>query len=158
MTDADHVDLCARLAYQTTERYRAMLVIGEAASGKSKYARKLAERAGAGYVDLLGHFSGNPDLQENIDTFGVDQLMPLLKGLADGKPILIVDNSDFLLNAWSDNQRREFGQRLGKLDNVVCPVVLCFFVQADPAFRDTVFSPTTDGRQRICSFTELVAI
>lgn len=152
------VDLAGLLGYQMMERYRAVLVIGDAMVGKSEYARKLAARISGTYLDLLEHFSGEADLSEAIDTFGPEKLVPLFKGLAAGKDTMIVDNADFLLNAWSDNQRREFGQRLGRLDNVVCPAVLCFFLQPDPAFRDLVYTPTSDGRQRVLSFTDLVAI
>jgi hypothetical protein len=155
------VDLAALVRHQLTERYRAVLVIGDAAVGKSRYAQELAEREGLRYLDLLALFEADSDLA-SIDRFGRDALLKLLRSQADEAQIFVVDNADFLLNAWTDRDRRDFADwLLNKLDDIMCPVVLCFFVQSDEAFRDVQeggYRPTTHRHPRVVSFGRLVTL
>jgi hypothetical protein len=156
------VDLAALVKHQLAERYRSVLVIGDAAVGKSRYAQELAEREGLRYVDLLALFEADSDLAVSIDRFGRDALLKLLRPQADEAQVLVVDNADFLLNAWTEKDRRDFADwLLNKLDDIACPEVLCFFVQADGAFHDVQeggYRPTTHRHPRVVPFGRLVAL
>lgn len=152
------VNLPELLRQQANERYRAVLVTGEAASGKSGFARKLAAATGAAYLDLLEEFLGDEGLARAIDTYDLRKLHALLKSKAGGAGILILDNADFLFNTWSDRDRKGFCAWLGKLDNIQFAPVLCVFAQDDEAFAGVSFAPASTGSARAIRYEDLQSI
>ncbi len=152
------IDLQDLLRRQTTERYRAVLVTGLADCGKSAYAKRLANALSARYLDLLSVFVDDGEISAKIDTFNLERLLDMLKTKAQGQKILILDNPDFLINTWDHRTRQEFCQRLGKMDSVQFPTVLCVFAQDDDAFAGVNYTPTSYGSSRTVRFQDLQAI
>jgi adenosyl cobinamide kinase/adenosyl cobinamide phosphate guanylyltransferase len=117
------------LDFQTREPYRAILVLGTAGSGKTKYAKQLANATKAKYIDLLDVFSKNKTLSESIDLFNVIRLKKYLLDLPSDESIVIVDNIDFLLNTWTDHELSQFLVLIEKLRSIETKKTFCFFAQ-----------------------------
>jgi adenosyl cobinamide kinase/adenosyl cobinamide phosphate guanylyltransferase len=129
MNENDLVDLVQLMCFQTKEQYRAVLVLGSPNSGKTKFAKLLAEKSKAKYIDLLDVFLNNKNMSDNIDTFGVSSLKKYLLNLPADEAIIIVDNVDFLLNTWSDREKGEFLNIVEKLRSNETKKTFCFFAQ-----------------------------
>lgn len=123
------IDMVKLLDFQTREQYRAILVLGTAGSGKTKYAKQLANVTKAKYIDLLDVFSKNKTLSENIDLFNVIRLKKYLLDLPSDESIVIVDNIDFLLNTWTDHELSQFLVLIEKLRSIETKKTFCFFAQ-----------------------------
>ena len=165
MEDNPRLNLADLLSRQRLERYRAVVVIGEAACGKSDYARSLAHQAGAHYLDLLSLFAARPDLAERVASTRPDALIGVVSEQVrqdtGGSGIALIDNADFLLDTWTERDRRDFGGRVLMLDDRQCPVVLCFFLQEDEALADLRtrdVRPPNHGGPRVIRFESLQAL
>ena len=105
MTENTLIDLVQLIEFQTREQYRTVLVLGPADSGKTKFAKILANRLKAKYLDLLDTFLCDKYLSDNIDVFTVSKLKKYLLNISANEVVIIVDNIDFLLNTWSKNRK-----------------------------------------------------
>lgn len=152
MSDTPVVDLVAYLKALKGERYRAVVVLGAPMSGKTKFAKRLAEVTGAGYVDVLDAFESDPTVEPNGPN---DQIQRIALANAGESGIVILDNVDFWLNARSDEDRRDFGRWLGKRDDVQLPPVVCVFAQHDRAFDGLELTKTMAGLPRVLDLTRL---
>ena len=123
------VDLVQLIGFQTKEQYRTILVLGLANSGKTKFAKLLAKRIKAKYIDLLDIFLNDKRLSDTIDTFTVSTFKKYLLNLPVDEAIIIVDNIDFLLNTWSDREQGEFLNLVEKLRSNETQKTFCFFAQ-----------------------------
>ncbi|MBA7470348.1 hypothetical protein ES707_05632 [subsurface metagenome] len=85
------------------ERHKTFIVYSDPASGKSKYARQFAKKAGSKYLDLLERFGKDERLKGRIDVFDIRNLENSLIEEAKGINLLIVDNIEFLLNTWDED-------------------------------------------------------
>lgn len=91
---------------QQNEDRRAFIIHYPARSGKTRFARRICEtRQDACLLDLLVYFLDHPQLPP-IQQCGVDALQGLLLGLDVPQSVVVVDNSDFLLNTWSAEEKR----------------------------------------------------
>jgi hypothetical protein len=91
-----------------SERYRTFIVHDRPLTGKSRFAKQLAKRAEGKYLDLLKRFKKDEELKKNIDTFGINELENLLTEESKGENLLILDNVEFLLNTWDDDEYDSF--------------------------------------------------
>jgi polynucleotide 5'-kinase involved in rRNA processing len=71
MNKNDLIDLVQLISFQNKEQYRALMILGPANYGKTKFAKRLAEKINAEYVDLLETFIDDESLSKSIDTFDV---------------------------------------------------------------------------------------
>ena len=104
MPPADHrlVDMREFVAAQRGERYRSFLVHGPPGSGKSSFARRLAEQAQGEYVDALARVAASPELCARTDTLDVPWLKQLaLDAARAGAGLVLIDELDFLVPIWS---------------------------------------------------------
>lgn len=85
------------------ERHRTFIVHNEPATGKSKYARKFAERVKGKYLDLLERFGKDAELKKRIDVFDIRDIENLLVKEAKDTDLLILDNVEFSLNTWDED-------------------------------------------------------
>jgi hypothetical protein len=101
-------ELGAYLAALGQERYRAIIIHAAPAQAQalSQFARRAAERLGAAYLDLLGHFRAHQELAAVVDAWGPAELGALLTAQAAGQRLLIVDRADFLLDTWRKPERQ----------------------------------------------------
>ena len=84
------------------ERFKNFIIHSSPLSGKSKYARQLANKSGGKYLDLLKRFAKDEELKNKIDVFDIESLEKLIIEEAKEKKILIVDNVEFLINTWGE--------------------------------------------------------
>lgn len=153
---AHYIDLQALIDEQRQVRYRSLLILAEDAGERSRKARRLAERIGAHYLDLLDHFEARPELCGRIDRFGIDELEGLLLDLEVPQEIVVVDAIDFLLNTWRDEQRDSFvwillDQRLDTYERGA--KLFVFFALEDVYLRQ--HDLTTRDKSRILRLSEV---
>jgi hypothetical protein len=120
---------------QRSERYRAFIVHGGAMTGKTRIARRLAERLpDAEYHDTLQAFLAHPDMCSQIDRFRPDDLTKYLLKLDAPGQVIVVDHLDFLLNTWTRPHRQAFARWVDEgLDGFShTDKVFAFFIQTDP--------------------------
>jgi predicted AAA+ superfamily ATPase len=134
MSKNDLIDLIQLINFQTKEQYRALMILGPANCGKTRFAKLLAEKIRARYIDLLETFVDDENLSKSIDTFDVFSLKKYLLKLAAEEPVIIVDNIDFLVNTWSDREKGEFLNLIDKLRSNETKKTFCFFVQGEDIF------------------------
>jgi hypothetical protein len=83
------------------ERFKNFIVHSGPLSGKSDYARCLADKTGGKYLNLLDRFAKDEDLKSKIDVFDKDSLEKLLIEESKETKVLILDNMEFLINTWN---------------------------------------------------------
>ena len=100
------------LKHLEQERFRAMIL--HAAPEKSlsitQFAKKISERTGGKYLDLLDLFIHTEELSEHIDRFNPAELRKLLIEQSKGSSLLVVDKIDFILDTWRLKERNDFYQ------------------------------------------------
>lgn len=156
--DAELVDLPAFLRHLRGERTTAMLVHGAPLCGKTCFARQLAHKTGATYLDMLEMLSRRPDLSAQIDQFDPSTLRLLLLEQVKSTPtdILLVDELDFLFPLWAGDLP-PFQEMVRALANPGRAVAFAFFVQSRPEWEN--WNLQTAGHQsRIIPFENLKSI
>ena len=134
MSKNDLIDLAQLIDFQTKEQYKALMILGPVNCGKTRFAKLLAEKISAKYVDLLETFIDDENLSKSIDTFDVFSLKKYLLKLVAEEPVIIVDNIDFLVNTWSEREKGEFLNLIDKLRSNGTKKTFCFFVQEEDIF------------------------
>ena len=118
---------------QLKERYKSFVGFGPAMSGKSKLARKLAEKTESLYIDLLADFLSKPELSGSIDTFEPQDLKKYLRNIPFGGKLIVIDNIDFLINTWNDLNKEHF---LNFIERDEFRIGYCFILQSAKFLRD----------------------
>lgn len=118
---------------QLKERYKSFVIYGPAMSGKSEFARKLAEKTGSLYIDLLADFLSKPELSGSIDTFEPQDLKKYLRNIPFGGKLIVIDNIDFLINTWNDLNKEHF---LNFIERDEFRIGYCFILQSAKFLRD----------------------
>jgi predicted AAA+ superfamily ATPase len=128
------IDLIQLIDFQTKEQYKAVMILGPANCGKTRFAKLLAEKIGAKYIDLLEIFVDDENLSKSIDTFDVFGLKKYLLKLTTEEQVIIVDNIDFLVSTWSEREKGEFLNLVDKLRSNETKKTFCFFAQEEGIF------------------------
>jgi predicted AAA+ superfamily ATPase len=157
MKQGSLIDLTKLIDFQAKEQYRAIMILGPANSGKTKYAKLLAQKIKAKYLDLLDIFANDENLSKSIDTFDVSSLKKYLLNLTETEPVVIVDNIDFLVNTWSDREKGEFLNLVDKLRSNETKKVFCFFVQEEDIFDSKPIS-NSRNESRIMHLNQIAHI
>ena len=153
--DAPLLDLPAFVRSLRAERRTAMLIHGAPLCGKSKFARQLAEKMDAGYLDVLATVSSSPELCAEIDQFDVTSLRGLLLEFSTAHPqdVIIIDELDFLFPVWGGDLA-PFKNLLYDLYNPRHPAAFVFFAQSRPEW-ETWQLQTASRQNRVVSFENL---
>lgn len=154
MPPVDLIDLVAFLRSLRSERQPSLLVHGPPLCGKSSFARKLAEKNGWGYLDVLAMVAIRPELSTQVDRFDIPALRKLLLEQAKAD-VLVVDELDFLFPLWGD--LRPFQEMVRSLVNAERPVGFAFFVQSRPEWNN--WNLLTAARQnRVVDFEKIKSL
>lgn len=94
------------LNHQKAEDRRAFIIHFPPCSGKTQFARRLAEtRLDVYYLDLLAFCLVHPELPP-VAQFDFKALRALLLGLDVPQAVILVDHPDFLFNTWNAGEKR----------------------------------------------------
>ncbi|HLO18440.1 MAG TPA: hypothetical protein VK206_26645 [Anaerolineales bacterium] len=98
------------LEYLDQMRYRAIILhtSPEKGNAATRFAQSLCRKANGKYLDLLGLFIHEDELREKIDSFNPEKFRALLIEQSKGVDLLCVDRSDFLLDTWRREERKNF--------------------------------------------------
>jgi len=151
------IEIIQLINFQTREQYRAIMILGPADCGKTRYAKLLAQKIKAKYFDMLEIFVDDEDLSKSIDTFDVSRFKEYLLNLVVNEAVIIIDNMDFLLNTWSEREKSEFFNLVEKLRSNETKKAFCFFVQEEDIFNS---KPILNSRNenRIIHFSQIASI
>jgi predicted AAA+ superfamily ATPase len=147
MKENNLIDLPALIDFQAKEQYKAIMILGPANSGKTKFAKLLAQKIKAKYLDLLDIFSNDEGLSKTVDTFDVSHLKKYLLNLTIDEAVVIADDIDFLINTWSDREKGEFLNLVDKLRSNETKKTFCFFVQEEDILDSkSIFNSRNESR------------
>lgn len=121
---------------QKTEDRRAFIVYFKAKSGKTKFAKQIADvRADVYYLDLQEYTLGHPD---SITAYNFSGLKTFLLDIIVDQPVILIDNPDFLFNTWVKKDEIEFENwlKIQLRSPGVTEKTYVFFVQNDPFFEN----------------------
>ena len=127
------IDLADFLRAQRRERYPVAVVHGLPFTGKSTFARQLAQRNSFGYLDVLTEVGNRPELTETIDRFDVAALRTLILSysIAAGADVLLIDELDFLVPVWAGDLV-SFQEMVRRLRHPEKQITFGFFIQTRP--------------------------
>lgn len=131
---AEKIKIIDYIHTQLKERYKTFALYGPAMNGKSALAKKLADKTGALYIDLLAEFVSNIDLSSNIDIFEPKDLKDYLRKSAFNGRLIIIDNIDFLINTWDNLNKEHF---LNFIDKDEYKIAYCFILQESKFLRES---------------------
>jgi cytidylate kinase len=157
MSKNELIDLIQLINFQTKEQYRAVMILGPANCGKTRFAKLLAEKINAKYIDLLETFAEDENLSKSIDTFDVFCLKKYLLKLEAEATVIIIDNIDFLVNTWSEREKGEFLNLIDKLRSNETKKTFCFFVQKEDIF-DSKYILNSRKESRIIHINQIAYI
>ena len=147
MKENSLIDMPALIDFQSKEQYKTVMVLGPANSGKTKFAKLLAQKIKAKYLDLLDVFSNDESLSKAVDVFDVSNLKKYLLNLTVDEAVVIVDNIGFLINTWSGREKAEFLNLVDKLRSNETKKTFCFFVQEEDIFDSkSIFNSRNESR------------
>jgi replication-associated recombination protein RarA len=129
------MDIKKIIQNQQVERYRSFVLYGPPQFGKTNMAQGLAKRFNGEYIDLLQKFTQDVNLKSSIDTFGPEELKKWLYNMNVNKPLIVIDNMDFLYNTWDDNQIDRFLNFVEKDESRKC---FCFVLQKRKIFKNRI--------------------
>ncbi len=137
------ISLNALIKKYKVERYVSFLIVGDAATGKSKYINdfiSLFPELKLKYFDIINEFDkvkNEKNLLEINPVSFLEWILALSSGLNISQTdAVVIDNFDFLFNIWSEPDKKEFVLRIGKqFEKTLCPVPILFILQSDPAIE-----------------------
>ena len=120
---------------QKTEDRRAFIICYKANSGKTTFAKQIAEaRSDVYYLDLQAYALNHMDTFNSLKFL---ELKNFLLAFEAEESVILVDNPDFLINTWGQKDKDTFENWLkiqlrspGMTDKT-----FVFFVQNDPFFE-----------------------
>ena len=136
---------------QLHERYKHFIIYGPPMQGKTKLAKRISVVFKGIYIDLLDEFQKDNAKKGIIDVFGPARLITYIEERATGKDshvkFLVVDQMDFLINTWDDNQFRELLAYTDQNQSEFC----CMFVIHNYRIleRETLIKDNDKGHNRL---------
>lgn len=103
---------------QKTERYKAMLILGNIYSLSPGIGSAIADALKANCISIVDEFVRNKSLGENVDTFGAEDLKQLLREMVrPSEEVVVVEGIDMLWSIWSTFERNRF-LRMLEMDTI----------------------------------------
>ncbi|MBZ9688459.1 hypothetical protein G9F72_019195 [Clostridium estertheticum] len=148
------MDIQQFIEEQLKERYKHFIIYGSPMQGKTKLAMMISNVFNGRYLDLLNIFELDINKKNSIDIFGPSKLISLIKEYYEiDKGILVIDQMDFLINTWSENEFREFLGFVDQNQSNIC----CIFIMHNYRIleRETLIKDNDKGNKRLVSIFEI---
>lgn len=136
---------------QSKERYRNFILFGPAMSGKTELVKKLADKMGAKYIDLLEDFAGDIKMKAAIDIFEPHDFVQYLNKVKERETLIIIDNMDFLFNTWDNSQHESFFNFVQRDDD---QTIFCLVLQDSKSLKGINFR-NSQGQKRVLSLYDI---
>ena len=119
------------------QRGRACAILTENYTDQERWAKNLAEKTGADYLNLLELFSNNTTLSDSVSQYTVEVFFNFLENRTE-KDILVISGMEFLKATWSgiSDNTRLFATQLSTWSKNPC---LVFVLQYDKSLTDYNF-------------------
>jgi len=153
------VNLHDYLNRQNNEDRRAFVIHYPAKSGKTDFARRVCEiQQDAHLLDLQSYFLEHPELPP-IERCDLSELKGILLSLERPERVLVVDNPDFLLNTWSDEEKHDFVTwlRIQLRSPADTEKTLIFVIQSDDVIAAADIR-NSHGEQRVLALNQFDAL
>lgn len=103
------INLTNLVNVQKTERYKALLVIGNIHSLSPNIGSVIANSLNARYISTVDEFVQTDSRSAYIDTFDPDDLKKMLRDIVTStEEVVVVEGLDMLWSVWSPSTRNRF--------------------------------------------------
>lgn len=96
------------LEEQFKERYKHLIIYSLPMTGRTTFGKKVSEELDGYYLDVLSELKDNTAVSKEIDTFYPNDFFKWIAKYCNGKKFIVVDNVDFLINTWREEQEEIF--------------------------------------------------
>lgn len=103
-------DFSETIRHLSQERYRAIIIhtAPDKSSELSLFLKKAAVNFDGNYLNLLDLFVQSLEMSKDIDSFSLEDLQHLLIQESKDHSLILLDQSDFLLDSWRKPVRKDF--------------------------------------------------
>lgn len=114
------------LEAQFKERYKHFIIYSLPMTGRTTFGKRLSEEFDGYYLDVLSELKDNVEISKEIDTFYPDDFFKWIVKYENEKKFIVVDNIDFLINTWTEEQEEIF---LNFIEKDQSKIVYLFLIQ-----------------------------
>lgn len=136
---------------QLKERYKHFIVYSLPMTGTTGYAKKACKEYDGYYLDVLKELKNYEDILNNIDMFYPEDFFNWLKKYNNKNKFIVVDNFDFLINTWRNEQEEIF---LNLVEKQESEIMYIFFMQERKFIKKRSIE-NISGKSRIISLYEI---
>lgn len=136
---------------QLKERYKHFIIYSLPIGGKSRFGKKICEAYDGYYLDVLQEIKNNIIISKNIDTFYPKDFFEWIAKFSNGKKFIVVDNIDFLINTWREEQEEIF---LNLIEKQQSDIAYLFLIQERKfLFKRSITN--LSGKNRVINLFEI---
>lgn len=114
------------LEEQFKERYKHFIIYSLPMTGRTAFGKKVSEEFDGYYLDVLSELKDNAAISKEIDTFYPNDFFKCIAKNSNRKKFIVVDNIDFLINTWREEQEEIF---LNLIEKDQSNIVYLFLIQ-----------------------------
>lgn len=114
------------LEEQFKERYKHFIIYSLPMTGRTAFGKRLSEEFDGYYLDVLSELKHNTEISKEIDTFYPNDFFKWIAKYGNDKKFIVVDNIDFLINTWREEQEEIF---LNLIEKDQSKIVYLFLIQ-----------------------------
>lgn len=136
---------------QFKERYKHFVIYSLPMTGKSTFAKKISKEYDGYYLDVLSELKDNFTVSTELDTFYPNDFFQWIAKCGNEKKFVIVDNIDFLINTWREEQEEIF---LNLIEKEQSNIIYCFILQERKFLLKRKIT-SLSGKNRIINLFEI---
>lgn len=114
------------LEEQFKERYKHFIIYSLPMTGRTAFGKKISEEFDGYYLDVLSELKDYAAISKEIDTFYPNDFFKWIDKNSNRKKFIVVDNVDFLINTWREEQEEIF---LNLIEKDQSNIVYLFLIQ-----------------------------
>lgn len=136
---------------QFKERYKHFIIFSLPMTGKTTFGKKICEKYDGYYLDVLSEIKDNISIAKELDTFYPNDFFCWIDGYNKKGKFIVVDNFDFLINTWREEQEEIF---LNLIEKEQSSIAYCFIVQERKFLMKREIT-NLSGKKRIVNLFEI---